>query len=155
VGRSHISCCIRCRSLGQRKLVEGHEVRWPVGRALLAPLGHKLHTRLRQLGVGELLEELSLFRVVDDCLPFALVTVDERLQLPLQLVGNAEPIIDDDLSERIDSPFHLFEPDRRARETVSGVDIRPSSPSRPPPITTARVAVPAQARIRSTSSIVR
>ncbi len=111
------------RDFGPDELVDGHEIRGPVGRPLLAPLGHKLDARFSQLGVGELLEEPPLIWIVDDRLPLALVTVDERLQLPLQLVGDAKPIVDDHVPEEIDSPFHLFQPYRCTGEPVGRLDV--------------------------------
>ena len=52
----------------------------PVGRSPLAPLGHELDARFRQVGVGELLEEPPLRWVIDDRFPFAFIVVNERLQ---------------------------------------------------------------------------
>ena len=79
----------------QPDLLERDEVGRPAGGVLLAPLRHELHARGHVVGVGELLEEPPLLGVLDDGLPLALVRIDERLHLLLELGRDAEAVVDD------------------------------------------------------------
>mmetsp|Transcript_35404 Transcript_35404/g.108660 ORF Transcript_35404/g.108660 Transcript_35404/m.108660 type:complete len:399 (+) Transcript_35404:94-1290(+) len=82
----------------------GSPVRGPVDgpalAALLLELDH-LVRRLHLLRVGELLEEVrELVRLRDDVGPLVVVRVDAVLHATVQLVADAERIVDDDGPER-------------------------------------------------------
>src|SRR5206468_1733542 len=62
-------------------------------------------------------------RIVDDFGPFALVGINQELQLPLQLVGDPQPVVNNDVAEIGDSPLHVRQPDARPCQPVGGGDV--------------------------------
>lgn len=68
-------------------------------------------------------EALLPLRVANHLRPFALVGVHEVLRLALELLRDAEMIVDDDLAQVLDPARKRVEPARRARQAIGGADV--------------------------------
>ena len=60
---------------------------------------------------------------MNDVRPFAEVAVHERLQVPLQIGGDSQAVVDEDSAELDDSPFQFVEPHRRTRKAIGRANV--------------------------------
>ena len=77
----------------------------PVGRAFLATFLDNFHGVDGFIRVGELLEKLATFWILDGFRPFAEVAVYELLHLLLEISTDAQLVIQNHFSQVIDSAW--------------------------------------------------
>lgn len=93
------------------------------GRAELAAFGGSDDVRVRAGVVDEASEALEFLRVADGIGPFALVGVDDGLHLPVELLIDAEAVLQDHLLEVVQAAFQILAPYRGALQAVGGADV--------------------------------
>ena len=64
------------------------------------------------IGIDELAEPLTFFRIFDDLRPLARIRIDQELDTLFQLLAEAQLVLNNDLFQMLDTTLEFLNPDR-------------------------------------------
>src|SRR5207253_3574752 len=95
----------------------------PFGGAMLLALANEDDARIGRVDVDEGTKLPELLRILERRPPFAAVAADDGGHLGLELGGDAERIVDDDLAQIIDTALERVEPGSGPLQPIGGADV--------------------------------